>query len=334
MLALLSLLQTRHDWPGQVLSDRLDVTPRTVRRDVDRLRELGYRIAASKGPYGGYRLAAGSELPPLLFDDEQAVAIAIALQSVSSGGVDLDEAAARALTTVRQVMPSRLRHRIDGIRFSASESRHRVDPAVLETVSEAVRDRMTLRFDYGEAGGDGPPRRSHPHALVARSGLWYLVAWDLDRDDWRTFRLDRMVPRTPTGPSFAPREIPGGDPRTFLAARFKGSELENRWPCVGEVVIALPAREVASWVGADDGEVDEMPDGRTRMRMGSWSWIGVLASLARFDAPFVILGPPSLRDAAAVLAERLTASASLASPTPSPAPSPSPTPPPRRPART
>ncbi len=157
MLALLSLLQSRRDWPGQALADRLQVTTRTVRRDVDRLRELGYSIAAAKGPDGGYRLAAGSELPPLLFDDEQAVAIAVALQSSSSTGVDLDDAAARALTTVRQVMPSRLRHRIDGIRFTDTGPALRVDPKVLETVSAAVRDRRTFRFDYGE-DTDRPPR--------------------------------------------------------------------------------------------------------------------------------------------------------------------------------
>lgn len=164
MLALLSLLQSRRDWPGQVLARRLEVTPRTVRRDVDRLRELGYSITAVKGPDGGYRLAAGSELPPLLFDDEQAVAIAVALQSAPSTGVDLDEAAARALTTVRQVMPSRLRHRIDGIRFTDAGVSARVDPKVLETVSTAARNRQLLRFDY--SGNESrPPRRAEPHEI-------------------------------------------------------------------------------------------------------------------------------------------------------------------------
>ena len=326
MLALLSLLQSPRDWPGQVLAERLDVTPRTVRRDVDRLRELGYRIAASKGPYGGYRLAAGSELPPLLFDDEQAVAIAVALQNVPSSGVAVEDAAERALATVRQVMPSRLRHRIDGIRFSRADSTLRVDPAVLEAVSSAVRDRATLRFDYDPGSPDrgeatpAVPRRTHPHSLVARSGRWYLVAWDLDRDDWRVFRLDRidrLALRTPTGPGFEPREIPGGDARTFLAARFKGSALENRWPCVGEVVLRLPATEVAGWIGDgqgdDDGEVTTLPDGTSRLRLGSWSWTGLLASVARFDAPFRVVGPPELLAAAVSLGERIAASIDPAS---------------------
>lgn len=300
MLALLSLLQTRRDWPGPVLAERLEVSPRTVRRDVGRLRELGYRIEAVKGPDGGYRLEAGSELPPLLFDDEQAVAIAVALQGVPSTGVDMDEAAARALATVRQVMPSRLRHRVDGIRFTGTESPSRVDPSVLETVSAAVRDRHTLRFDYGES--DVPPRRVQPHAIVARKSRWYLIAWDLDRDDWRVFRMDRMAPRTPTGPAFTPRTLPAADARSFLAARSKGSKSEDRWSCVGEVVIELPARDITPWI--DDGEVEELTERSCRVTIGSWSWAGLLACVARYDAPFTVVGPNALAEAAAKLAER------------------------------
>lgn len=304
MLALLSLLQTPRDWPGSVLAERLEVSPRTVRRDVDRLRTLGYRISAIKGPDGGYRLAAGSELPPLLFDDDQAVAIAVALQTVPSSGIDIDEGAARALATVRQVMPSRLRHRVDGIRFADTAAEVRVEPAVLEAASAAVRDRQMLRFDYGP-DRDRPARRTEPHAVVAREGRWYLLAWDLEADDWRTFRLDRMTPRIPTGPSFTPRPMPAADAQTYLAARAKGSTTEDRWPCVGEVVIALPARDIAPWVG--DGELEELADGSCRVTVGSWSWVGVLASVARFDAPFTVVGPEALREAAGVLAQRFTA---------------------------
>jgi len=304
MLALLSLLQTQRDWPGQVLADRLDVTPRTVRRDVDRLRELGYRISAIKGPDGGYRLAAGSELPPLLFDDEQAVAIAVALQSVPATGIDIDEGAARALATVRQVMPSRLRHRVDGIRFTGVENETRVDPAVLEAVSAAVRDRHVLRFDYG--GHDRPARRTEPHNVVAREGRWYLLAWDLEADDWRTFRLDRMTPRIPTGPAFTPRELLAADAQTYLAARAKGSDAGDRWPCIGEIEIDLPAREVAQWIGRD-GTVEPIDDVSCRVTVGSWSWVGILASIARFDAQFTVVGPPALADAARTLTGRFAA---------------------------
>ena len=308
MLALLSLLQTPRDWPGHVLAERLEVSSRTVRRDVDRLRELGYRIGAIKGPDGGYRLAAGSELPPLLFDDDQAVAIAVALQSVPSTGIDIDEGAARALATVRQVMPSRLRHRVDGIRFTGASDDVRVDPAVLEAVSAAVRDRHVLRFDYGSSPRDRPARRVEPHAVVARQGRWYLLAWDLEADDWRTFRLDRMQPRIPTGPSFTPRPLPAADAQTYLAARAKGSTTEDRWPRVGVVVIALPAREIAPWV--ENGELEELDDGSCRVTVGSWSWVGVLASVARFNAPFTVMGPEPLRAAAGMLAGRFAAAVS------------------------
>ena len=307
MLTLLSLLQTQRDWPGQVLADRLGVTVRTVRRDVDRLRELGYRIGAIKGPDGGYRLAAGSELPPLLFDDDQAIAIAVALQTAPSTGVDIDEAATRALATVRQVMPSRLRHRIDGIRFTDARPVARVDPAVLEAVSTAVRDRQTLRFSYDE--DDAPPRRTHPHAIVASGGRWYLIAWDLDKDDWRIFRLDRVSPRTPTGPGFIPRALPAADARTYLAARAKGSDAEDRWPCVGQVDIDLPAKEVAPWIG--DGEIEHLDERSCRITVGSWSWTGVLAFIARFDAPFTIVGPEALATASETLAHRLHEAAGL-----------------------
>lgn len=308
MLALLSLLQTPRDWPGSVLADRLDVSPRTVRRDVERLRELGYRISAIKGPDGGYRLAAGSELPPLLFDDDQAVAIAVALQNAPSSGIDIDEGAARALATVRQVMPSRLRHRVDGIRFSGTGNETRVDVAVLEATSAAVHDRKVLRFDYG-ADDDRPARRTEPHEIVARENRWYLLAWDLDADDWRIFRLDRMRPRIPTGPSFTPRPLPAGDARTYLAARAKGSDAEDRWPCVGEVVIELPAREVAVWIGSD-GTVEPRDVGSCLVTVGSWSWVGVLASVMRFDAPFTVVAPEELRFAAETLTARLAAAAS------------------------
>jgi len=304
MLALLSLLQTPRDWPGHVLAARLEVSPRTVRRDVDRLRELGYRIGAIKGPDGGYRLAAGSELPPLLFDDDQAVAIAVALQSVASSGIDIEEAASRALATVRQVMPSRLRHRVDGIRFTRTESTTRVDPAVLEAVSAAVRERRMLRFDYGSSA-DRPARRTEPHAVVAREGRWYLIAWDLEVDDWRTFRLDRMQPRIPTGPTFTPRELPAKDAATYLAARSKGSVSEDRWPCVGQVILELPAREVAPFLG--DGTLEELGEESCRITVGSWSWVGVVASVARFDAPFEVVGPEELREATGVLAGRFAA---------------------------
>ncbi|MFF0866410.1 helix-turn-helix transcriptional regulator [Nonomuraea sp. NPDC003560] len=317
LLALLSLLQMRRDWPGALLAERLEVSPRTVRRDVDRLRDLGYPIAAIKGPDGGYRLDAGSELPPLLFDDEQAVALAIALQIAATAGAGIEEAAARALTTVRQVMPARLRHRIDTLQVTAVErAGARPEPqvagGVLVALSAAVHAREVLRFDYPSEADDGgalpPPRRVEPHHLVTWGGRWYLVAWDLDRADWRTFRADRIRPRTPTGPRFTPRELPGGGVAAFVTARFRGSDEAGDWPCRGEVILALPAAVVSRYVR--DGLVEEAGPDHCRIVMGSWSWLGLAAALGRFDADIEVVGPAELRDAFAQLARRYTAAAS------------------------
>lgn len=317
LLSLLSLLQARRDWPGQLLAERLEVSPRTVRRDVDRLRELGYPVAATKGPDGGYRLDAGAELPPLLFDDEQAVALAVALQTATATGVGIGigEAAARALTTVRQVMPARLRHRVDALRVTAVERagtrpNPQADPQVLVTLSAAVHVREVLRFDYvpvSQAGAAGepavpPPRRVEPHHLVTWGGRWYLVAWDLDRDDWRTFRVDRITPRTPSGPRFTPRELPGGDVSAFVAGRFQGSDGSGQWPCRGEVILDRPAAAVSTYTR--DGIVEELGPDRCRLVLGAWSWRGLAAMIGMFDADIEVIGPPELTDAFAHLARR------------------------------
>jgi predicted DNA-binding transcriptional regulator YafY len=309
LLSLLSMLQARRDWPGGLLAERLGVSERTVRRDVDRLRELGYPVQAVKGPDGGYRLEAGSQMPPLLFDEEQAVALAVALRIAVGTGAGIEEAAARALATVRQVLPSRLRQRVDALEISAA--RHGADPqvdtGVLLTLSAAVRAGEELRFDYRSPGRPEdaeprPPRRVQPHHLVVRAGRWYVIGWDPDRDGWRTYRADRMTPRVPTGPPFVPREVPGGDVAAFLSARFKGSESTNAWPCRGEVILDLPAAEVAPFAG--DGVVEELGAARTRLTTGSWSWSALAAALARFGTEIEVVAPPELRAAFAELSRR------------------------------
>ncbi len=364
LLSLLSLLQTRRDWPGALLAERLDVTPRTVRRDVDRLRELGYPVAAMKGPDGGYRLDAGTELPPLLFDDEQAVALAVALQIATASGAGIEEAAARALNTVRQVLPARLRHRVDTLRVTAVDRptdrpEPQVDGGVLMALGAAVHAREVLRFDYSPVSGPSPgagpvpspgpgpgpgpatgplpssgpgpgpatgplpspgpaspplppPRRVEPHHLVTWGRRWYLVAWDLERADWRTFRADRIVPRTPTGPRFTPRELPGGSVAAFITARFRGSAAATEdgiggWPCRGEVILALPAAEVVRHTR--EGIVEELGPDRCRLVLGSWSWPGLATAIGRFDADIEVIGPPELRSAFAQLATRYAAAA-------------------------
>ncbi|WP_306370597.1 YafY family protein [Nocardiopsis sp. CC223A] len=317
LLKLLSLLQVRRDWPGPLLAERLDVSPRTVRRDVDRLRELGYPVATVKGPGGGYRLDAGAEPPPPLFDDGQAVALAVALRlaAATATGPDAAEDATRALHTVRRLVPARLRHRIDTLDVAAAEtprSRPPVGGGVLAALGSAVHAREVLRFDYaapdrdrGEDPLGPPPRRVEPHRLVARGGRWYLLAWDLDRGGWRTFRADRITPRPPTGPRFTPREPPGGDAGAFVAARFRGADGPGGPPCRGEVVLDLPAAAVIPYV--DDGTVEELGPDRCRLALHSWSWTALAAAVGRFGAGFEVVGPDGLADACARLADRYAA---------------------------
>jgi predicted DNA-binding transcriptional regulator YafY len=312
LLALLSMLQVRRDWPGGVLAERLGVSERTVRRDVDRLRELGYAVHAIKGPDGGYRLEAGSEVPPLLFDEEQAVALAVALRIAAGTGAGIEEAAARALVTVRQVLPARLRRRVDALEVTTAEpARRQVDTEVLLALSSAIRAREEVRFDYrspGRSEDARPARRVWPHHLVVRAGRWYLVGWSPEREDWRTYRADRMTLRIPNGPRFTAREVPGGDVAAFLSARFKGSDTDA-WPCEGEVVLHSPIADVAPFVG--DGVAEEISPLRTRLRIGSWSWSALAARLARFDADVDVVAPQALREAFADLARRAARAAEV-----------------------
>ncbi|WP_378144361.1 helix-turn-helix transcriptional regulator [Cnuibacter sp. UC19_7] len=350
LLRLLSLLQMRRDWPGPLLAERLEISHRTVRRDVDRLREMGYSIRSTMGPEGGYRLDAGEELPPLLFDDDQVIALAVSLQAAAVTGVGIEDAALRALTTVRQVMPSRLRHRLSALEFTTVSplpgraARDAVSPDVLIALSAAVRAHEVLRFDYagsrdrssgdqtgsGGSGGSGgdqtgsrdrssgdqtgsggsggsaieprPPRRVEPHHLVTSGGSWYLVAWDLDHDEWRIYRADRISPRIPTGPRFSPREVPGGDVAEYVSARFKGSESGDRWPCVGKVILHRPARDVLPF--AEDGVVEDLGPDRCSLEVGSWSWVALASALNRFDTELEVVFPDELTAAFGTLAAR------------------------------
>ncbi|MFC1431587.1 helix-turn-helix transcriptional regulator [Streptacidiphilus sp. N1-3] len=309
LLALLSLLQTHRDWSGDDLAVRLGITSRTVRRDIDRLRELDYPITTVKGPAGGYRLEAGTRLPPLLFDDDQAIALVVALQTAAAG-TTVAEDASRALATLRQVMPPRLRHRVDLVRITAVEAPAAgdtapVDAQVLVDLGRAIQAHEELRFDY--VPGSGPPvdevRRVQPHHLVAWRHRWYLVAWDLHREDWRTFRVDRIRLRTPTGPRFVPRELPGGDVSTFVVGRFRGTDgSTSDWPCQGEVILDLPAADVAPFT--QDGTVEELGPHRCRLTLGSWSWTGLAAAIGRFDTAIEVIGPPQLATAFSDLATR------------------------------
>jgi predicted DNA-binding transcriptional regulator YafY len=225
----------------------------------------------------------------------------------------IEEAALRALATVRQVMPARLRGRVDALQFTTVQKTAQqptVDTEHLVAIGTAVRAREVLRFDYeapnwtGEDRPWAPPRRVEPHHLVTWGGRWYLVSWDLDRADWRTFRVDRMTPKTPTGPRFSPRELPGGDVAGYIDASFRGGE----WPCRGEFILHAPAAEIAPWVRRQ-AVVESLGPDRCRVLAGSWSWDRLAAWVGMFDVDLEVVGPVELKEAAARLGRRYAAAA-------------------------
>jgi predicted DNA-binding transcriptional regulator YafY len=304
LLRLLSLLQARADWSGAELADDLGVTTRTVRNDVQRLRDLGYPVHASPGVGGGYRLGAGAALPPLLLDDEEAVAVAVGLRTAAGGGVtDIQETSVRALAKLEQVLPSRLRHRVQALQAATVEvtapGRPTVDAAVLAALASACRDHQRLRFDYRDHDGSVSVRSVEPHRLVHDRGRWYLVAWDSDRADWRTFRADRIRPRIPTGPRFAPREPPGGDVVTYLQ-RGVGSAT---WRYRARVKVHAPATVVAGRL-PPAVLVDAVDEHTCIIDAGSDTPQMLAVHLGMLDEDFEVDGPPELVEQLATLAAR------------------------------
>jgi predicted DNA-binding transcriptional regulator YafY len=271
-LLLLSLLQTHRFWPGAELTERLGVSARTLRRDVDRLRSLGYPVDATPGAAGGYRLATGAHLPPLLLDDEEAVAIAVGLRTAAGASIDgMDETALRALAKLEQVLPDRLRRRVHAVHTNVVSLQWgggpTVDADALAVLALACRDREQVRFDYRRRDGDDSSRLVEPHQLVSAGRRWYLVAWDVRRDDWRTFRLDRLERARLAGVRGARRELPGGDAAAFVAESIRTMPLPHS--AVLEVAGACDAvRDMLRW---SDADVEDLGNGRTRVRIGSGS---------------------------------------------------------------
>ncbi|NXY98739.1 YafY family transcriptional regulator, partial [Streptomyces sp. BR123] len=261
LLSLLSLLQTPREWPGSELADRLRVSTRTIRRDIDRLRELGYPVEATLGPEGGYRLVAGAAMPPLLLDDEEAVAIAVGLRAGAGHAVEgVEEASVRALAKLEQVLPGRLRHRVSALQ-SATIALTRgdgatVDPRTLTTMASAVAGQERMRFAYRARDGAGTRRLVEPYRLVSTGSRWYLVAYDMGREDWRTFRVDRVAEPFATGARFAPRAMP------MDAVEFVRRGLHGRQTYAVEVRFGAGAEQLPGWLqghavpadgGADTG---------------------------------------------------------------------------------
>src|SRR5947208_354781 len=228
LLALLSLLQQRREWSGPELADRLEVGPRTIRRDVEKLRDLGYPIEAAPGIAGGYRLAAGTQMPPLLLDDAEAIAVAVGLRSSASGSIaGIEESSVRALAKIEQILPDRLRDRVRALGDATSTFRvegPRIDADELALIAGACRDGIRLRFSYTAKGGEATAREVEPAAVVHTGWRWYLVAYDLGRDDWRTFRVDRIAGRPQAGARGRRRSVPGGDAAAFVKKSIRGGE--------------------------------------------------------------------------------------------------------------
>ena len=244
LLKLLSLLQARRDWPGGELAERLGVSGRTIRRDVERLRELGYPVDAVTGPAGGYRLHAGTAMPPLLLDDDEAVAIAVGLRTAAGASVTgIEETSIRALVKLEQILPSHLRRRVNAIGSvlaTLPASGPTVDPEALTTIAGACRDRERLRFAYRSRDAQDSRRHVEPLSLVNLGRRWYLVAWDCDRGDWRTFRVDRIERPRAAGGHFAARALPAKDPAAYVAASLSGAPMRYQ----ARITLRAPADEV------------------------------------------------------------------------------------------
>jgi predicted DNA-binding transcriptional regulator YafY len=309
MLRLLSLLQTHRYWRGSELSSRLEVSARTLRRDIDRLRELGYQVDAVRGVSGGYQLRAGGALPPLLLEDEEAVAIAVSLRTAASGAVaGLEETSLQALTKMIGLMPPRLRRRMDALRSQTDgvpwAGGPQLDAAVLTTLAQACRDDEPVTFAYTARDATATRRRVEPHRLVSLGRRWYLVAYDRDRQDWRSFRVDRIAHPEASGQRFRPRELPAEDAPAFVRAGIRS--MAHRYEV--RVRLELDAATVEDHVGRWATIQAEGP-GACRMVMPTDTLDWPLMVLARLDAEFTVEGPDELREALASAADRFARAA-------------------------
>jgi predicted DNA-binding transcriptional regulator YafY len=308
LLRLLPLLTARPSWRGDELADRLGVTTRTVRRDIDRLRELGYPVRAIPGRLGGYALGPGTRLPPLLLDEDSAVAVALGLRAAAAdpGLRGSQEAAARAAAAIDQVMPPRLRRRVEAVTAATVPlvpSEPSIEPNELAILALACQQAERLRFQYRDGAGLDSRRHVEPYRLVSTGRRWYLVAHDLDKAEWRSFRVDRMEGVRPTGARSRPADPPD-------AARFVSESISSgpyRWRA--RVLLDAPAAVVAARVPSTVAVVEAIGARRCLLTSGSDSLDSIALHLALLGIPFTPLEPPGLRDRCAVLAERLHAAA-------------------------
>jgi predicted DNA-binding transcriptional regulator YafY len=287
LLRLLSLLQSRRDWTGPQLGARLGVTSRTVRNDIERLRSLGYPVDAAPGVSGGYRLGVGAAVPPLLFDDDEAVAVAIGLRTAAGATVaGIEDSSVRALAKLERLLPSRLRRRIRTLAaamLTLPASGSSVDVDALTAIAAACADHERLRFDYHTHDGVGGVRVTEPHRLVNTGRRWYLLAWDLDKRDWRTFRVDRIGLRLPAGPRFVPREMPENE----VTDRLSRGLATATWRYRARVTVHAPAAQIAGRLPAAI-TVEPVDENTCTIEVGSDSPHMLALNLGMLDADFQI----------------------------------------------
>lgn len=305
LLRLLSLLQARRFWTGPELAGRLEVTPRTVRRDIERLRGLGYPVRASAGPAGGYELAAGAALPPLLLEDDEALAVVLGLRLATTEAVTgLDDAGLRALAKLEQVLPTRLRVRVRGLHAAMvplAAAGPAVDAEHLGLLAGACRDHVRVAFGYARHDGARSEREVEPHALVCSGGRWYLLAWDRVRDDWRTFRIDRILGASRTGVRFLPRPVPGNDPAAYVS-RAVASDV---YPLRARIVLHAPLSRMAERIPPLAGRLTRLDDTRCLLEAGARAPDMLLVHVAALGVAFDVLEPPALVACLRALTARL-----------------------------
>jgi predicted DNA-binding transcriptional regulator YafY len=309
LLELLSLLQGRRDWPGDELAGRLEVSGRTIRRDIERLRQLGYPVESLTGPAGGYRLRAGTAMPPLLLDDEEAIAIAVGLRTAARASVTgIEQTAVRALVKLEQVLPAHLRRRVAALgsaTFTLPVGGPTVDPQHLTVIATACRDSECIRFAYRSRDGTDSRREVEPHSLVNHGRRWYLLAWDRRREDWRTFRIDRLAKPAATGVRFAPRTLPATDAGAYVEQSITGAP--NRFEAL--VTLHAAAEEITSRVPAYWGVIEPIDAHTCEYRTGDDDLRWLALRIAMLGVDFEVREPPELVEHLRALAARLARAA-------------------------
>jgi predicted DNA-binding transcriptional regulator YafY len=311
LLTLLSLLQGRRDWPGGELASRLEVSSRTIRRDIERLRGLGYPVESLTGPAGGYRLRAGTAMPPLLLDDDEAIAIAVGLRTAARASVTgIEETSVRALVKLEQVLPAHLRRRVRALQsatMTLPAGGPTVDPQSLTVIAAACRDSERVRFAYRGRDGVDSRREVEPHSLVNLGRRWYLVAWDRGRQDWRTFRVDRLAKPASTGARFSPRDLPAKDAAAYVTQSISAAPTRYE----ARITLHASAEAIRERMPSQWGRIEPIDDRSCEYRTGDddLDWLALRVAMLGVD--FDLHEPPELAEHLIAMARRLRRAATV-----------------------